>query len=481
MYDRVGPYKILRLINRGGQGSVYLGYDARLHRKVAIKIYHLPPERAQRRALLREARTLASIQNPKVVAIHDVIESSEHLALVMEYVPGCNLEEFLQNVHPSLSSVLTIGRDVAGALALARQNKIVHGDLKPANILISDEGRAKLADFGISRTTTVGSSVRLTAGSYAAVSPEQYRGETMDHRSDLFALGCLLYRMLCGTHPFYQDGLLDPKRLLEGSPLPMQEVVSGHVDLPDDLVQLVDRLLRKDPADRPRTTRGARLVIRRCARRLPLSTANNLRKEAAPCFRAEDPDDLPLRIPQELGRGGRSRLPPRSGHIARGIHFWRGLHWPAQGSIVLMLVLLVGLPLNYLASQVVTPVQFNDPDMPESSQLGLPHEVSQDWLLSEIKEALREELGNIYVIGEIGKDPATTLYSEAVEPHWPTVPDAIFTLAVRCTEALCVLDIAREERGEIYNGQGFLLSGMSVDRWREAVRDATKTLYDRAL
>ena len=84
----VGPYRILRLINRGGQGSVYLGYDKRLHRRVAIKIYPLPSTRAARKQLLQEARAVASIQSPKVVQIHDVIESDTHLALVMEDVPG---------------------------------------------------------------------------------------------------------------------------------------------------------------------------------------------------------------------------------------------------------------------------------------------------------------------------------------------------------------------------------------------------------
>lgn len=130
MDNFVGPYRILRLIKQGGQGSVYLGYDKRLHRRVAIR-YSLPSTRAARRQLLREARTVASIQSHKVVQIHDVIESSTHLAMVMEYVPGCSLEDFLTAV-PSLASVLTVGTDVAGALALARQNHIVHGDVARA-------------------------------------------------------------------------------------------------------------------------------------------------------------------------------------------------------------------------------------------------------------------------------------------------------------------------------------------------------------
>ena len=100
VYDHVGPYRILRHLKKGGQGNVFLGYDARLHRKVAIKIYRLPPSRAGRRLLLKEARLVADIQSPRVVAIHDVIESDEHLALVMEYVAGCTLEEFLNDTHP---------------------------------------------------------------------------------------------------------------------------------------------------------------------------------------------------------------------------------------------------------------------------------------------------------------------------------------------------------------------------------------------
>ena len=205
----VGPYQILRLINRGGQGSVYLGYDKRLQRRVAIKIYSLPSQRAARKPLLREAQLVASMQSHKIVQIYDVIESSGHLALVMEYVPGCDLEEFLTTARPSLASILTIGADIAGALAVARQQHIVHGDLKAANILVTDSGRVKLTDFGIARQMVGSSPQRLDGGTPPALSPEQYRGEPLDGRSDLFALGCLLYRMLGGEAPFLRDGELD--------------------------------------------------------------------------------------------------------------------------------------------------------------------------------------------------------------------------------------------------------------------------------
>jgi len=123
------------------------------------------------------------------VQIHDVIESREHLAMVMEYVPGCDLEELLESVRPSLASVLRITADIAGALTVARQQRIVHGDLKARNVLITATGRAKLTDFGIARRPGVEGAL---AGSLSAMSPEQYLGKPLTERSDLFALGCLL-------------------------------------------------------------------------------------------------------------------------------------------------------------------------------------------------------------------------------------------------------------------------------------------------
>ena len=123
---RVGPYRIIRLVNRGGQGSVYLGYDKRLQRRVAIKVYPLPVQRNSRRQLLKEARVVASLDSPRIVQIYDVIESQEHIAMVMEYVPGCDLEEFLTAVRPSLASILVIAGDLAAALSVARQQQIVH-------------------------------------------------------------------------------------------------------------------------------------------------------------------------------------------------------------------------------------------------------------------------------------------------------------------------------------------------------------------
>jgi eukaryotic-like serine/threonine-protein kinase len=316
----VGPYRILRLINQGGQGSVHLGYDKRLHRRVAIKIYRLPDSRKARKQLLYEARIVASIQSPKVVQIHDVIESGTHLAMIMEYVPGCSLEEFLNKVRPSLASLLTIGADVAGALALARQNHIVHGDVKAANVLITESGRAKLTDFGISRSSSDGRSSRWAAGSLSALSPEQFLGKPLDERADLFALGSLLYRMLCGQQPFFKNGQLDPQQLLKKPPRPLVEMVTGDVELPDPLVNIISALLEKDPQNRPPNTRRVRQVFRTVLLGLPVSAGNSLLREARPYFRRESPDDIPPLIPEDLAQQGRSALLPSGGRAAKFLH-----------------------------------------------------------------------------------------------------------------------------------------------------------------
>jgi len=307
----VGPYRIIRLIDRGGQGSVYLGYDKRLHRRVAIKIYTLPRDRAARKHTRREAQLVAALDSPKIVKIHDVIESSEHLAMVMEYIPGCTLEDLLRSVRLSLSSVLSIGIDVAGALAIARQQHVIHGDLKAGNVLITSEGRAKLTDFGIASKTRGQASKIQASGSESAMTPEQLSAGEIDQNADLFALGILLYRMLSGQHPFMSSGKLDTHQLLHGEPLALPQLVAADRDLPDSMVQLVSTLLEKEPSKRPRHTRGIRQVLRNARRDIPMSSRNNLLAEAQAHFRSESPEDMPPAIPSDLGRDARSGLPPQ--------------------------------------------------------------------------------------------------------------------------------------------------------------------------
>lgn len=477
MDNFVGPYRILRLINQGGQGSVYLGYDKRLHRRVAIKIYRLPSARAARRQLLREARIVASIQSHKVVQIHDVIESTTHLAMVMEYVPGCSLEDFLKAVRPSLASVLTVGADVAGALALARQNHIVHGDVKAGNVLITENGRAKLTDFGIARSTSDGRFSKWAAGSLSAVSPEQFLGKPLNERADLFALGSLLYRMLCGEQPFFRNGNLDPELLLKRDPRPMAEIVTGDVELPEPLVTIVSALLQKDPAKRPANTRRVRQVLRTVLRTLPMSTTNSLLREARPYFRQESPEDIPPLIPKGLGHQGRSALVPTGTRWARLWHRLTTLRWPARTALAIALIALAGVPLAMALRNTVTPVQFSLPQTSATEMAFLPPEISRIWLLKQVRAALGEQLGNLRIVGPLGAFPVTTIYSGGEPKNWNETSEMLVDTALRCVGSLCVFSISREQSGERISRQAILLADMSLREWQDIVRDTTLALY----
>jgi tRNA A-37 threonylcarbamoyl transferase component Bud32 len=474
--NRVGPYRILRLINRGGQGSVYLGYDKRLHRRVAIKIYRLPAQRAARKRLLREAQLVASIQSPKVVQIHDVIESSEHLALVMEYVPGCDLEEFLASVRPSLATVLTIGADMAGALAVARQQHIVHGDLKAGNILIAESGRVKLTDFGIARSTVGSPSRQMAAASLSALSPEQYLGKPLDLRSDLFALGCLLYRMLSGEQPFMRGGQLDTRLLLEQSPRPLEELVASELPVPGELVDLISDLLQKDPEDRPANTQRVRQVLRRVSREIPLAATNSLLQEARPCFRAESADDIPPQVPADLGREGRSRLVLASGGSTFR-HRLSVLGWPARCVAALVLVVAVSVPLVIAVQDRETFIHIDEPLMRLSGDIDLPREVSSRWLVEEVKLALNDQLGALHVTGPVGATRSKTLYASGNEDNLPREPEEQLQIALRCTGGLCVFAINREHAAQHYYQQGVLLPDMPINQWRDIIRSTTNGLF----
>lgn len=467
---RVGPYRIFRLVNRGGQGSVYLGYDKRLQRRVAIKIYPLPADRKGRKSLLREAQLIASIDSPRVVKIHDVIESSDHMALVMEYVPGCDLEEFLASVRPSLASTLTVTAHIASALAAARHRQIVHGDLKAANVLIAADGRVKLTDFGISRER--GSS-RHRAGSLAALSPEHYRGLPLDERSDLFALGCLLYRMLAGVHPFMRKGELDSRMLLERSPPPVGTLADGS-PVPRELEELLGQLLQQDPQKRPGSTRPVRQVLRRVSRLIPLAASDSLLAEARPCFRPESPEDVPPAVPPGLGRRGRSRLGAKAGS-GRSLLGQPMRHWLAGGALIVALGGIVG----WAALQPQeTHVHIAAPEVRLANGVRLPEGLSRRWLVEQVSGALSSRLGALRVTGPIGATPVTTLHSASAMPGAAMPAAEQLRLGLRCEQLVCVFVAGRRSAaGERSNRQAVLFPDMPLQEWQEIVRETAAALY----
>lgn len=462
----VGPYRILRLINQGGQGTVYLGFDDRLQRQVAIKVVGLPADKKARRDLLREAKVVASIASSKVVQIYDLIVANDHMALIMEYVPGCDLEEFLQSEKPSLASILAICIDISGALAAARQQQVVHGDVKASNILITAEGRVKLTDFGVARTKENSNLSVGIAGSLTSVSPEQYLGQPLDVRSDLFSLGCLLYRMLSGEHPFMRSGELDGTGLLERAPRPIEEMVPSSLSVPEALSELLESLLQKRPEDRPTNTHQVRNALREISKAIPLSVGNTLLQEAENSFRVESAQDIPPSVPADLTRRGRSSLKQARNGI--GAIFQRG---EAKGLI--FAAVLGGVVMVYVSFFQQRPIVLTEPSLKISGAAELPRQLSSGWLVEVIGGTMP---GAHYSIAGVHEP---TYYSEGVRQ-----PSKVFNVdaaprihsSLHCVEELCLLGLVLEKKDMRSTQQKLIITSMPITQWKEIVRSASREL-----
>ncbi len=462
----IGPYSIIRLIKQGGQGKVYLGYDRRLQRKVAIKIDALPHSRTARRRALSEARKAALINSPHVVQIYDLVESGGYLAIVMEYVPGTDLEEVLGQRRLGLGSILAVAADLSAALAASRQQRIVHGDLKAANVLITPGGDIKLTDFGVARQSAQGE--QAGGGSPGALTPEHMRGSALDVRSDLFALGALLYRMLTGEHAFFRHGSVDMACLLAADRSQLWAQVPGQDEVPTDLLLLVESLLQTDPADRPQNTHPVRSQLRRLQRCLPLHAVNSLQGEAGPYCRPESPEDVPLGIPGPLREGGRSRLDHSAG--VRLLRYLGGMR--ASTRITLSAVVVFGVASLFALALQERPVRvhFEQPQLLFSSREGVPADIDSEWLMDIVQGAVEGKLGPMQVSGSV----RPRAYYAALANR---APEYVINTGLRCSEVLCVFSISRENSGRFDFRQTLISPGLPEPAWVSLVEQNSRSLF----
>lgn len=276
--DEVGwlaHYRVLRPIGVGGMGLVYLAEDTQLGRQVALKVIRpelaASPDAASR--FMREARAAAAIKHDNVVTIYQVGESHGVSYLAMEYLQGVSLQRWLdRGKKPSIDLILRIGREVASGLAAAHKLGLVHRDIKPANIwLEAPNGRAKILDFGQARAQR--EDVQITregaiVGTPSFMSPEQAAGEPAYAPSDLFSLGCVLYRLCCGKLPFEGNTIISVLNALANhNPSPPIEL---DPEIPEDLNALVVSLLAKSPSARPPSAQAVYETIRGLERQLVL-------------------------------------------------------------------------------------------------------------------------------------------------------------------------------------------------------------------
>jgi predicted Ser/Thr protein kinase len=254
---RIGPYIIEGEIGRGGMGQVYRARDARLSRTVALKA--LPPsmtrDEAQRERLRREARAAAALTHPGICTVYALEEVEGQLFIASEYLEGRTLrDEISQPRNPTASEVRGTARELAEALASAHAAGIVHRDFKPENIMRLGDGRLKILDFGLARFDGDEEITRqLTQpgtfiGTPAYMAPEQFTGEHVDARADVFAFGVVMYEFACGARPFQASSAIGQAAQVLQSDVP--PIAERCPSLPRPLADVIERCLRKAPADR---------------------------------------------------------------------------------------------------------------------------------------------------------------------------------------------------------------------------------------
>ncbi len=292
---QVGRYEILEIIGTGAHGRVARAHDSMIGRLVAIKLF--PKELAKgeaRQRFIQEARVVGQLSHPSIITLHDmgIDEATQTPYLVMEFLEGQPLDRILEKGSLPFPKACAWAAEVASALGVAHHKGVIHGDVKPANMLITDDGRVKLMDFGMARLASRDSGATPLLGTPAYWCPEQIMGKPQDARSDLFSLGVVLYEMVTGKRPFDADSLQAIcGRVLSSTPLPPSH---ANPSVPAGFDAVVARCLAKDPAVRYATAEALAEELYPLARRktapVPLpqtnGNGNGLRDRAARLLRS---------------------------------------------------------------------------------------------------------------------------------------------------------------------------------------------------
>jgi dipeptidyl aminopeptidase/acylaminoacyl peptidase len=281
-------YRIVRALGRGGMGEVYAAEDTKLNRVVALKI--LPPITAvdpdRLKRFQREAQAIASLNHPNVVTIYSVEDADGLPFLTMELIDGKPLDELIPKQGMKGDRLLELALPLVDAIGAAHQRGVVHRDLKPSNIMVGHDGRLKVLDFGLAKlrqesTADPGAAtatVELTSrhgvvGTAAYMSPEQAEGRTVDHRSDIFTLGILLYEMATGRRPFHGESAMSIlSAIIKDTPRPAADV-NPHVS--PELDRIIRRCLAKDPAGRYQSALDLRHDLEELSHAVPAASVRS--------------------------------------------------------------------------------------------------------------------------------------------------------------------------------------------------------------
>jgi ATP-dependent DNA helicase UvrD/PcrA len=282
----IAHYRIIEPLGAGGMGAVYKAHDEKLHRIVALKL--LPPDAVshedRRRRFLQEARAASALNHPHILTIYEIGEVDSKPYIAMEYIQGETLRHKIASRSLTIANALDIAIQIAEGLAKAHEHGIVHRDLKPENLMISRDGYAKILDFGLAKligrekplpvdseektVVHVKTEAGTIMGTINYMSPEQILGRRVDHRSDVFSFGIVLYEMAAGRRPFVGENDVDTMHaILHEEPRPPHAISSN---LPRDLHRIVTKALAKQPKNRYQAIRDLATEIKELRRNLEL-------------------------------------------------------------------------------------------------------------------------------------------------------------------------------------------------------------------
>jgi len=267
---QVGRYQILDLIGTGANARVMRAHDPMIGRTVAIKLFSSELARGDaRQRFLQEARVVGQLSHPSIITLHDmgIEEATSTPYLVMEYLEGQALDRILDKGSVPFPRACALVAEVAVALHAAHRKGVIHGDVKPANIFITEENRVKLMDFGMARLAARDTADSPLLGTPAYWCPEQILGKAQDSRSDIFSLGVVLYEMVTGNRPFDADSLQGIcGRVLSSTPLPATQ---ANPSLPKALDEAIGMCLAKEPSARTASAESLAQALYPLARRKP--------------------------------------------------------------------------------------------------------------------------------------------------------------------------------------------------------------------